>query len=325
MFCKLTVAAVAASAMTGMAVPAAAQQPGTARVEPERVQQERQLERERAQADREREQAERQREREQLQRELERARSELEAAAREVARLSAEFTAPAVREAMQVARHAQQRALIGIGTEDDPSGVRVTAVSPNGPAEAAGLRPGDVIVAVDGAALPTGPEQSATATLLALLESVQPGDEVRMEVRGPDGATRTVTVQARSFGQFYRDNFNFDFDFDWPNEAGRNAFSFFGGGTQQAWRSMELVQLTPELGSYFGVERGVLVVRGPNRDGFGLRDGDVIIDIGGREPTSPEHAMRILGSFEPGETLRMTIMRRQRRETLELQIPQPER
>ena len=34
--------------------------------------------------------------------------------------------------------------------------------------------------------------------------------------------------------------------------------------------------------------------------------------------------MRILRSFEPGETLRMTIMRHQRRETLEVQLPVPE-
>ena len=37
----------------------------------------------------------------------------------------------------------------------------------------------------------------------------------------------------------------------------------------------------------------------------------MILDIGGREPTSPEHAMRILGSFEKGEPLKITIMREQ--------------
>ncbi len=31
--------------------------------------------------------------------------------------------------------------------------------------------------------------------------------------------------------------------------------------------------------------------------------------------------MRILGSFEPGETVEFSIMRRQRRDTLEYEIP----
>jgi type II secretory pathway component PulC len=52
-----------------------------------------------------------------------------------------------------------------------------------------------------------------------------------------------------------------------------------------------------------------------------LQDGDVILDIGGREPTTPEHAMRILASFQPGETLKIAVMRKQRRETLEFKLP----
>jgi type II secretory pathway component PulC len=54
---------------------------------------------------------------------------------------------------------------------------------------------------------------------------------------------------------------------------------------------------------------------------LGFRDGDVILDIGGREPQSPEHAFRILGSFAPGESLRVSIMRKQARQTLEISIP----
>jgi serine protease DegQ len=96
-------------------------------------------------------------------------------------------------------------------------------------------------------------------------------------------------------------------------------FSVFLGGR---WNELELVTLTPELGSYFGATDGLLVVRAPDEPRIGLQDGDVILDIAGREPTSPEHAMRILMSFEPGETLRFSIMRRQRRETVEYTIPE---
>src|SRR5690606_28082380 len=87
------------------------------------------------------------------------------------------------------------------------------------------------------------------------------------------------------------------------------------------WRDLDLVPLTPALGEYFGTDKGLLVVRAPQDTTLGLRDGDVILEIGDREPQTPEHAARILASFESGETLTLTIMRRQRRETLEVQIP----
>jgi S1-C subfamily serine protease len=95
-------------------------------------------------------------------------------------------------------------------------------------------------------------------------------------------------------------------------------FNVFLGGR---WNDLELVTLTPELGSYFGATDGLLVVRAPDEPSVGLQEGDVILDIAGREPTSPEHAMRILMSFEPGETVTFSIMRRQRRESVEYTIP----
>ena len=78
--------------------------------------------------------------------------------------------------------------------------------------------------------------------------------------------------------------------------------------------------MTPELGRYFGTDEGLLLVRAPEDESLGLIDGDVILEIGGRKPSSPEHAMRILGSFEPGEELELTIMRQQRRRNLSIEI-----
>jgi type II secretory pathway component PulC len=65
----------------------------------------------------------------------------------------------------------------------------------------------------------------------------------------------------------------------------------------------------------------LLVVRAGNMGELGLRDGDVLLEIGGREPQTPEHAMRILASFEPGEAMQASIMRQKRRETLTMTVP----
>lgn len=78
-------------------------------------------------------------------------------------------------------------------------------------------------------------------------------------------------------------------------------------------RTMQLTTLTPQLGRYFGTDRGVLVVRAPTHGVLKLQDGDVILSIGGRTPASPSQAIRILTSYDPGEKIRLVILRRHHR------------
>ena len=258
-----------------------------------------------------------------VQKELERAREEMEQAAAEVARLSAEYAGPIVRDVTKRFHYAGQRAMLGLNISDVEQGVRVNGVSPNGPAAEAGLQTGDVIVSVDGANLVGGsPRQSPTEVLLAQLRNVDAGKQVKLGVER-DGKTQDVTVTTRALdpGQFFGcggrtgDDSCFPFSLPGPDTWKQ----FFVG--YNPWRQMQLVALTPELGSYFGADSGLLVVRAPNETALGLQDGDVILEIGGRTPSTPEHALRILASFEPGEKLEVTIMRKQRRQTLDVTMP----
>jgi S1-C subfamily serine protease len=269
------------------------------------------------------------RDRSTLERELEHARDQMAEAAREVGRLSAELSAPIIRDVQRQFRYAGQGAMLGVNVEDTDSGVRIRGVSPAGPAADAGLRVGDTIVAIDGADLkPSGAsKQSPTETLLRQMANVDPGTDVKLRVLR-DGKQRDVAVKAREV-----DPGQFQF-FGWqgrpqgpqgpqgPGLQGLRQLPFVGSWLRMnAWSDMQLATLTPELGGYFGTDKGLLVLRGPGKDALKLRDGDVILDIGGRAPTSPEHALRILGSFEPGEKLMVTVMRKQRRETLTIDIP----
>jgi S1-C subfamily serine protease len=78
------------------------------------------------------------------------------------------------------------RSTIDLG-DGRPSGVQVVTVGRGGPAERAGLKPGDVITAVHGT--PT-PSQSVLAKVLAPLK---PGQVVKVEIES-GGAKRTVNV-----------------------------------------------------------------------------------------------------------------------------------
>jgi S1-C subfamily serine protease len=85
---------------------------------------------------------------------------------------------------------------------------------------------------------------------------------------------------------------------------------------------MELATLTPRLGSYFGSDKGVLVVRAPADGTLRLEDGDVILAIDGREPRSGSHATRILSSYQSGEKVTLRIIRQHKALDLETTIPE---
>jgi len=253
------------------------------------------------------------------QRELEIARQELEAAAQELARLSSRANAPLVARIIQDFQSTGRRSMLGINIEDSGAGVLVAGVTPGGPADEGGVETGDIIIAIDAAALAGSEANSPSAVLIAQMAHVNPGDVVVLNIlRGDESYDIEVearVIEARFFGGPAAPFPQGDFrtgpqllqSFNFTRPVGR-------------WADMELVELTPDLGAYFGTDEGILVVRAPSDDALQLRDGDIIIEIGGRKPASTEHAMRILGSFDAGETLELTIMRNQRRQSLELEL-----
>jgi S1-C subfamily serine protease len=259
--------------------------------------------------------------------ELAEARERLAEAASEVARLSSELTGPMV-EMFTRRLGGAPRAMLGLNIENAEGGVLVRAVSPAGPAAAAGVEAGDLIVSIDGLMLATDGGRQPASVLLDRLGEVEPGAIVALVVRRDGGErgfeveTATSDVLVFSGGMVAPGARAGDRQMlIQPFERMERLGALQRLGPAGTWRGIELVALTPGLGAYFGTEQGLLVVRAPADHPLGLRDGDVILDIGGRTPTSPEHAMRILASYSPGETLRVGIMRERRRSVLEFELP----
>lgn len=101
----------------------------------------------------------------------------------------------------------RQRAVLGVSLGGQPSrrdtaGVFVSAVSPDGPAEKAGLVEGDRIAAINGQDLrvprddagDAGAAQARVARLTRVLRGVTVGDEVELRVQS-GGRTRTLKVK----------------------------------------------------------------------------------------------------------------------------------
>lgn len=256
-----------------------------------------------------------------LERQLADAKARLETAAHEVAELSRRLWGEDGPGAVKMLQVSARGAMIGVNIATDkprPDGVEVVGVSPGGPAEAAGIRTGDVIVAVDGQPLVAREDRTAAAQLTGYLRGLEPGRTVRLDCLR-DGRRRSVEVRTVAaeppIARLLRER-------GWmpPGGVPPAPFDeFLGPGG--ALRELELVAMTPELGRYFGTEQGLLVVRKPADAAFRLEDGDVLLSIDGRIPETPGHAFRILRSYEPGERFTLQILRLRKRVELPVTLP----
>jgi C-terminal processing protease CtpA/Prc len=238
---------------------------------------------------------------------LREAQERLNQAASDVAALAAERAAEAVEGIQSWADGNPRRSVIGVQLSSDyrGEGAKVEDVSPGGPAESAGVRAGDLIVRVNGQEIKGG----GSRQVVQLLREVRPDSKVKLRVER-DGKERDIEVVARAFSPGV---------FVYRNEpppgvpdSGRFGQFNFQFGPRTELRGLEVTTLTPQLGRYFGTSKGVLVVRAPSDDTLKLQDGDVILAIDGREPTSSSHIARILGSYQPGEKLTLRVMRDQK-------------
>jgi C-terminal processing protease CtpA/Prc len=256
-----------------------------------------------------------------LQEQLDAARKQLDEAAHRVAELSTQLSRPIIQSFMdmdmdtdmnmdgQGDRHG--RAIIGVQLEPTAGqGARVREVSPGGPAAEAGMRAGDVIVAVNGTEVKG---ENPAREVMRLLRPVKPDSKVSLRVLR-DGTRHDFTVVARAAPGFFLAHLP---DFGPELMPGPHGPMLLHGPVMD----MELATLTPQLGRYFGSDKGVLVVRAPADGALKLEDGDVILAIDGRQPESGSHATRILASYQPGEKLTLRVVRMHKTLDLDTTLP----
>lgn len=88
------------------------------------------------------------------------------------------------------------RGMIGVVLSSDDAGARIDALTPDGPASRAGLQSGDVLVSIDGKALPRTDSRAAHAEARRLLADLDVGENVRLGYRRNGGDVREVTLAA---------------------------------------------------------------------------------------------------------------------------------
>jgi serine protease Do len=164
-------------------------------------------------------------------------------------------------------------------------GVLVADVIKGGPAEMAGLRPGDVVVEFDGASVTDVPQVQRHAA------GALPGRAIRLVVVR-DRARVPVLV---TIGEM-------------PNEE-----PVAEAATDETW-GLSVEPLAPDSGRRLGLpgSHGLVVtevVPGGPADRGGLRRGDVILDVRGRRISDPETLYRELGALKPGDSVPLYVHR----------------
>lgn len=272
------------------------------------------------------------RELQQKMRELEQQMRELQ---REMARLEPARRAE-VRALTPMVQVFGSRAYLGVtvATDRNPAtdsiGAVLAGVTPGGAAEQAGLKAGDIITTFNGEKLagryPAAGDFASEPgqKLVDFARELEDGDTVVIDYRRAK-ETHRATIVAREL-----EAGAWAFSMTTPRIQGRietqpmvealarlPVIAWSGG-----WSNLELVGLNPELGDYFGTTEGLLVIRAPEDSELQLKGGDVILAVDGRQSTSQAQLMRILRSYEPGEDVKLDIMRQKRRMTLTVKIPE---
>jgi PDZ domain-containing secreted protein len=299
----------------------------------------------------------------------------LNALRQQEALLSQTLTSDAAREAFMRSRElneanvfgnllrAQQGSIIGVTVdarprETDRWGAYVAGVTPNYPADKAGIRVGDIITKIDGQSLTSGrTERAATdeeslvwLRLSEIVRKLESGKPVDLEYRRNERNERTKVTPVDDNRWFVATQ---------PTASGNGVFTMTLPDDAVAWRNapsaprlatvpprggsvevapslsgnsyffnvagvianLELAPMNEKLGSYFGTSRGVLVISAPEEKNLGLEPGDVVTTVDGRAVATPGELIRVLRTYDRNRQFTMQVMRQKRQQSITTSLP----
>jgi predicted metalloprotease with PDZ domain len=233
---------------------------------------------------------------------------------------------------------------VTLAGQEAGSGAKVTSVIKDSPAEKAGLKKGDVVVAMN------GDKVHGPATLTEMIHASKAGDTVRFDVLR-DGQKQTLSAQlaerknkfrvlapgfegswaaaedaramaedARAMAEQYR-----QLELERLPQLDHLRIRLAGGGPRLG---VELVRTTPELREHLGApeEHGVLVGKvlpGSVAEKAGVKVGDVITRVDGSEVSSAGEILEAIGG-KSGQSIDLEVVRDRKVVKLRADLPKIE-
>jgi hypothetical protein len=227
------------------------------------------------------------------------------------------------------------------------TGVKIAAVTPDSPAMKAGIRSGDVVLQVNGKAIP-GNGNDAVESARKMIGELKKGQVVKLRY-ARQGKTYDASIAADDIQRvlaFRREDFpRMHPGEHWKHEDIEHLLppgmdveiqrigprGDCGKGKKDCgmpmmyeafrWQGLNLASIDSGLGRYFGTQKGVLVLSSGD-DMKGLQSGDVIQKVGGAAVESPRDVMRALRDKEAGSKIAFEVLRDKRTMALNITVPE---
>lgn len=206
------------------------------------------------------------------------------------------------------------KALLGVLTEKDENGVKVTSVTKNSAAEKAGLKEGDVITKVDNTAIETPDELSKA------IGKYKPEDKVTVTYRRDKKEQKTtVTLKKRQDAAMFStdgfDNNNQNFNFDMLVPGQNESFNTLIRGN-----NLRLGIKAQDTEDGKGVK--VLDVDdGSNAAKAGIKEDDVITEFDGDKINSVTDLMNAAKDMREKSSIKVKINREGKTQEMEIRVP----
>lgn len=224
--------------------------------------------------------------------------------------------------------------VLGLVMMSTGHGLKVAGVTPGSAADKAGIKSGDLIVAVNGK--PTA--RQGHAQQIDMLRDLKVGQKVTLKLKDDKNTTRTVHVTAKR-GQSP----------DWPQvltmrtphwqvkggdsvdierileqahdklaKARSHDFRIFRG---VPWWGLNLASLNKDLGRYFGTDSGALVLSTDAKRYPGLKAGDIITRVDKHTISNPEDVTRALHEHTGKNPVRIDVRRHDKSVVVHMKAP----
>ncbi|BAV09242.1 HtrA protease/chaperone protein [Filimonas lacunae] len=201
------------------------------------------------------------------------------------------------------------KALLGVVTEKDEKGAKITIVSPESPAVKAGLQKDDIIISINDTTI------SNSDDLTAFVGKHKPEDKVKVTyIRNGKKATATAVLAKREnrVQHFNWSNDNDDFAFDMPDMP--ELQEFFGGGDMQPFRGGRSFGFKEGMHKpHLGLQvqdteegKGVKVLHAAEESPAakaGIQKEDVVTSVNGKDIQSVDDLKEQLKNVKEGDTV----------------------
>jgi S1-C subfamily serine protease len=201
---------------------------------------------------------------------------------------------------------------------DSDHGVVINRVMPNSPADKAGLKPGDILLSLEGTNLTTSEQ------LAELVGDHNSGDRVKLEVLH-NGKPETIFVELgerqNNSSRAFMDQLS---QLPSPRVFSKS-YRFSQTDVADTYIGVNLESINSQLGEYFGVSegKGVLVtevLEDSPAAKAGLKVGDVIVAMNGKDISDPSDIQDAVREAKKGDKLDISFLRNKSKMDLAVEV-----